>query len=120
MHYTNGSVSFPLVKASHFSLPKNTNQHVISSVVFHQRGNYSIHITNTGSSSLIIDSIVIVPYYEDSVLMLNASLKNNLVACWNESLKSLTLDVPEKCQFEVFTSTAKWFDGAKGKSTFCL
>ena len=114
IRYTNNTVNFPMVPTTQSSLLESTNHQTMSSAVFHENGNYSIGITNAGSHSLLIDSIVLLPNYKESVVYSNSSVQRDIATCWNESAISYTLDVLEKCQSIVFSSTAKWFNGAKG------
>ena len=116
IHYTNNTINFPLIKTTQSSLMEFINHNILSNVVLHENRNYSIKITNTGSHNLLIDSLVMLPSYKDTVVYKNSndSVQRNIVACWNESIVSMTMDIPERCQPVVFSSTAELFNGAMG------
>lgn len=115
IHYINNTVNFPLVTTQSVLL-ESTNHHILSDVVLHKNGNYSITITNTGSHRLLIDSLAMLAGCADTVVYKNSnnSIKRNIEACWNESMVSMTMDVTERCQPVVFSSTAELFNGAIG------
>ena len=64
----------------------------------------------------MIDSLVMLAGCADTVVYKNSnnSVKRNIETCWNESMVSMTMDVPERCQAVVFSSTAELFNGAMG------